>query len=121
MAANKASSITGCRSLEVFFQPTAGRTTGVEVLLVDYVGPRRLTRRIGSVRLGLGRSALVGLTPSEVTWSLIDAFHTWLEEERGGLAHPTDFTPSRSAAPAPPEGVTGAAVDQVIADPLPGL
>lgn len=121
MPANKESSRGGVRSLEVFFQPTQGRFTGVEVLTVDYNGPRRVARRIGSIRLRLGRSDLVGLTSSEVTWVLVDALHEWLKEERSVLSAASPTIPSGRRPPAPPAGVTGAAVDPLLTDTLPGL
>lgn len=94
---------TGYRAIEIFFHPTGHGFTGVEVLTVDYRGDRRVARRIGSIRLGVGRDALVGLTPGEVTTALVDHLHTWLSEERSTI-------PGRQA-PAPPEGVTGAVVE----------
>lgn len=121
MAANKEDSRPAYRALEVFFHPTAGRTTSADVLTVDYRGDRRIVHRIGSISLRVGRGDLVGLTASEVTWVLVDQLHSWLQTERSGLAHTTDAPPSRVAAPASPEGTTGAAVDPLRTDTLPEL
>lgn len=111
----------GSRSLEVFFHPGAHRYTHAEVLVVDYRGDRRTARRVGSLRLGLGPSDLVGLTPSEVTFVLVQALYEWLLLERGELAAIARATDSRAAAPAPPEGGRGAALIGCVDNPLPGL
>ena len=121
MAANKESSGSAYRALEVFFHPTAGRTTSADVLTVDYRGDRRIVHRVGSISLGIGRSNLVGLTADEVTWVLVHELHEWLLKERPRLTTVDGTTDSRPAAPAPPEGVTGAAVDPLRTDCLPGL
>lgn len=109
------------RAVEILFNPwNTGRTT-VNILTVDYHGDRRVARRIGTVGLRLGRCDLVGLTPGEVTWLLVDRLHQWLSEERSTLSGPSLPAPGRRAAPAPPEGVAGAAVDPLRTHTLPGL
>ncbi len=121
MAANKRRSRDGVRSLEVYFTPWEGRFTSANVLTVDYSGDRRTARRIGSIRLRIGRDDLVGLTPSEVTWRCVDELHKWLSAERSILALASPTPPGRAAAPAPPEGVTGAVLKGTLDNPLPGL
>ena len=122
MATNSSRTHDGYRALEILFNPWEGRRTSVNVLTVDYRGDRRVARRIGSVSLRVGRGDLVGLTPGEVTAVLVTALADWLSAERATLRPPdAGAKPGRAAAPAPPEGVTGAAWNPLVNEALPGL
>lgn len=98
MATQRPSKEGAIRALEVLFQPWPSGHTTVNVLVVDYRGSRRVSRRIGSCDLRVGPLDLVGLTPQFCTWVLVDAFHAWLLAERPSLTESTD-------GPSPPEAV----------------
>lgn len=121
MAANKGNPAP-VKGVQVWFQPSAnGRLTTAEVVTVEYSGTRRFVHRIGSIRLGVGRGDLVGLTPSEVSFLLVDALHSWLSVERSSLRAVALTNSGRVAAPAPPAGATGAALNSMVQVPFPGL
>jgi hypothetical protein len=121
MATNRPPEDQGYRALEILFNPWNTGYTSVSVLTVDYRGDRRVARRIGSVRLRVGRADLVGLAPSEVTALLVERLHEWLSDERRTLFPSSAVTVAAKRSPAPPEGVTGAAVDPLRTHTLPGL
>ena len=121
MAANKGRSPVA-RQIQVWFTPSASTPlSSADVCVVDHDGARRLVHLVGSIRLRVGRSHLVGLTPSEVTWLYVDALHTWMSEQRSSLRATAQANASRVAAPAPPEGVTGAVWNALENVPLPGF
>ena len=95
----------GFRQIQFIFNPWENGWTTCTVATVDYRGDRRFLHRIGSVRLGIGRQDLVGLSASEVARLLSDRLQDWLSDEASTLPRPK--------APAPPEGVKGAALTQV--------
>lgn len=84
----------------------------VRILKSDPRGDGRPPRVLATLRVPVGFLALVGLPSMDAALTLSRA----LTEElaRGGDT-------SRPKAPAPPEGVMGAAVDPLLSDTLPGL
>lgn len=76
------------RQLDVIFNPWNSGHTTVSVVTADYRGDRRLVHRIGSIDLPVGRQALTGHSPADVTALLVGELHKWLSERRPTLSSP---------------------------------
>jgi len=95
---------TGYRSLSIIFNPWNSGHTTVSVVTLDFRGDRRIVHRIGAIDLPVGRLALSGLAPVEVTGLLVNELQEWLSDHR-----PTLPSPKGSGAPL---GATGGTVTQ---------
>ena len=94
---------TGFRQIQVVFNPWADGHTTATVVTADYRGVHRVVHRIGSIRLDLGRQDLVGLAASQVSALLVSRLNAWLSDNAATI-------PGPAGPPAPPLGVTGAAL-----------